>query len=158
MLAARPWINNGSSGEWRREVCPAGAGESVSGQARARVMTLVRGHGDLQARCGPRDRGGGSRRCRYPGEVRRPGAGGRLIPFLSRCHVNEQRKQITMNRAVPRNLAKLSYAAARLPLTVLDERVVARYWGQRAPVRVGFERWLGSLDVLAGRLLADEDI
>lgn len=63
-----------------------------------------------------------------------------------------------MNRAVPRNLARLPYAAARLPLTVLDERVVARYWGQHAPVRVGFERWLGSLDVLAGRLLADEDI
>lgn len=63
-----------------------------------------------------------------------------------------------MNRAVLRNLARLQYAAARLPLTVLDERVVARYWGQHAPVRVGFERWLGSLDVLAGRLLVDEEI
>ena len=63
-----------------------------------------------------------------------------------------------MNRAVPRSLAKLQYAAARLPFTVLDEWVVARYWGQHAPVRLGFERWLGSLDVLAGRLLSDEEI
>jgi hypothetical protein len=79
-------------------------------------------------------------------------------PPLSKCHVNKQRKQITMNRAVPRSLARLQYAAARLPFTVLDEWVVARYWGQRAPVRAGFERWLGSLDVLAGRFLADEEI
>jgi predicted carbohydrate-binding protein with CBM48 len=63
-----------------------------------------------------------------------------------------------MNRAVPRSLVKLQYAAARLPFTVLDEWVVARYWGQHAPVRVSFERWLGSLDVLAGRFLADEEL
>jgi hypothetical protein len=63
-----------------------------------------------------------------------------------------------MDSVVPRSLARLQYAAARLPLTVLDERIIARYWGQHAPVRVGFERWLGSLDVLAGRLLADEEI
>jgi Glycogen recognition site of AMP-activated protein kinase len=35
---------------------------------------------------------------------------------------------------------------------------VARYWGQDAAVRAGFERWLGSLDVFAGRLLADDEI
>jgi hypothetical protein len=69
-----------------------------------------------------------------------------------------QIKQITMDPAVPRSIAKLQYAAARLPLTLLDEYVIARYWGQHAPVRVGLERWLGSLDLLAGRLLADDEI
>jgi hypothetical protein len=63
-----------------------------------------------------------------------------------------------MNRAVPRTLAKLQYTAARLPFTVLDEWVVARYWGQDAPVRVSFERWLGLLDIFAGRLLGDDEI
>jgi hypothetical protein len=69
-----------------------------------------------------------------------------------------QRKQITMDPAVPRSIAKLQYAAARLPFTLLDEYVIARYWGQDAPVRMGFERCLGSLDLLAGRLLADDEI
>jgi hypothetical protein len=76
--ASGPRINNGFPGECRREVCPAGAGEGVSGQARARVMTLVRGMA-LPGRCGPEDRSSGSRRSGYPRGVRRPGAGGRLI-------------------------------------------------------------------------------
>jgi len=63
-----------------------------------------------------------------------------------------------MDPAVPRSIAKLQYAAARLPLTLLDEYVIARYWGQHAPVRVGLERWLGSLDLLARQLLADDEI
>lgn len=63
-----------------------------------------------------------------------------------------------MDSAVPRSIAKLQYAAARLPFTLLDEFVVARFWGQNTPVRVGFERWLGSLDLLVGRLLADDEI
>jgi hypothetical protein len=63
-----------------------------------------------------------------------------------------------MDLAVPRSIGRLQYAAARLPFTLLDEWVVARYWGQDAAVRVGFERWLGSLDVFAGRLLADDEI
>jgi hypothetical protein len=69
-----------------------------------------------------------------------------------------QMKQITMDPAVPRSIAKLQYAAARLPFTLIDEYVIARYWGQHALVRVGLERWLGSLDLLAGRLLADDEI
>jgi Carbohydrate-binding module 48 (Isoamylase N-terminal domain) len=60
--------------------------------------------------------------------------------------------------AVPRSIVKLQYAAARLPLTFLDEHVIARHWHQDAPVRAGFEHWLGSLDLLAGRLLADDEI
>ena len=63
-----------------------------------------------------------------------------------------------MYPAVPRSIARLQYAAARLPFTLLDERVVARYWDQDAPVRAGFERWLGSLDLVAGRFLGDDEI
>jgi uncharacterized protein (DUF2267 family) len=57
-----------------------------------------------------------------------------------------------------RSIARLQYAAARLPFTLLDERVVARYWDQDALVRAGFERWLGSLDVAAGWLLGDDAV
>jgi hypothetical protein len=63
-----------------------------------------------------------------------------------------------MDSTVPRGIAKLQYATARLPFTLLDEFVVARFWDQNAPMRVGFERWLGSLDLLAGQLLADDEI
>jgi hypothetical protein len=63
-----------------------------------------------------------------------------------------------MDPDVTRRIAKLQYAAVRLPLTLLDEGVVTRYWDRDATIRVGFERWLGSLDLLAGRLLADDEI
>ena len=63
-----------------------------------------------------------------------------------------------MDPAVPRRIARLQYAAARLPFTLLDERVVARYWGQDALVRSGLERWLGSLDLVAGWLLGDDAV
>ena len=63
-----------------------------------------------------------------------------------------------MNPALPRSIVKLQYAAARLPFTLLEDFVVTRYWDQNAPVRVGFERWLASLDLFAGRLLADDEI
>jgi hypothetical protein len=60
--------------------------------------------------------------------------------------------------AVPRSIARLQYAAVRLPFTVLEERVVARHRGEGAFVRLGFELFLGSLDRFAGWLLADEQI
>lgn len=60
--------------------------------------------------------------------------------------------------AIPRSIARVQYAAVRLPLTVVDERVVARQWGESAPVRLWFELSLGYLDRLAGWLLADERI
>jgi len=63
-----------------------------------------------------------------------------------------------MDLAVPRTIARLQYTAARLPFTLLDEGFIARYWDQEAPVRMGFERWLGSLDLVAGRLLGDDEI
>ena len=56
-----------------------------------------------------------------------------------------------------RKLGKLQYAVARLPLSLLDNCVV-RHWHEDAVTRVGFERYLGSLDLLAGRLLADDAI
>ncbi len=37
--------------------------------------------------------------------------------------------------AVPRSIAKLQYAAVRLPFTLLEERVVARHRGDGAFVR-----------------------
>jgi selenophosphate synthetase-related protein len=59
---------------------------------------------------------------------------------------------------VPRNIARLEYSAVRLPLTLLEDHVVARYWDDEAVLRLGFERFLGSLDGIAGRLLADDDL
>jgi Glycogen recognition site of AMP-activated protein kinase len=57
-----------------------------------------------------------------------------------------------------RRLVKEQYAAVRQALDRLDEQVLARYWGEETPVRVGFERFLGSLDEAAGRFLGDEEI
>ena len=59
---------------------------------------------------------------------------------------------------VPRDIARLEYSVVRLPLTLLEERVVAKYWDEEAILRLGFETFLGSLDGLAGRLLADDDL
>ncbi len=56
-----------------------------------------------------------------------------------------------------RKLGKLQYEVARLPLSLVDACVV-RYWPEDTAARVGFERYLGTLDLLAGRLLADNAI
>jgi hypothetical protein len=56
-----------------------------------------------------------------------------------------------------RKLGKLQYAAARLPLSLLDD-CVARHWHEDAAARVSLERFLGTLDLLVGRLLADDAI
>ena len=58
----------------------------------------------------------------------------------------------------PRRIAKLEYSAVRLPFSLLLEHVVTRYWDEEARLRLGFERFLGSLDGFAGRILADNDI
>ena len=57
-----------------------------------------------------------------------------------------------------RSTAKLEYTAVRLPFTLLDECVVARYWHDQGLFRLGFQRFLGSIDELAGWFLADDDI
>jgi hypothetical protein len=59
---------------------------------------------------------------------------------------------------IPRQVGKLEYAAVRLPFTLLEDHVVARYWDDEAVLRLGFEYFLGSLDGAAGWLLADERI
>jgi hypothetical protein len=57
-----------------------------------------------------------------------------------------------------RRLVREQYVAVRQALTLLDEQVLARYWGEDTPVRAGYERFLGSLDEAAGRLLGDEEL
>jgi hypothetical protein len=59
---------------------------------------------------------------------------------------------------VSRSIAKLEYTAVRLPFTLLDECVVARYWDDQGLVRLGLERFLGSADELFGWLLAEDGI
>ena len=120
-------------------------------------MPLVRSHGDLQACFGPRAEQR-IKGCRVSGRGTSARRRRRIRSRLSKRHISKQRRQITMDLAVPRCIGRLQYAAARRPFILLDEWVVARYWGQDAPARVGFERWLGSLDVSAGRLVADEGI
>ena len=73
--------------------------------------------------------------------------------------INPWRKQIIMNLfTVRRHMAKVEYRAMRLPLALPEECVVARYWQEEATFRLGFERFLGSLDEIAGWLMADDDI
>ncbi len=57
-----------------------------------------------------------------------------------------------------RSMAKFEYAAVRLPFTLLDECVVTRYWHDQGLFRLGFQRFLGSIDELAGWFLADDGI
>ena len=59
---------------------------------------------------------------------------------------------------IPRRVARLQYLTARLPFTVLDKYVVARYWDERALPRLGLGSFLGSMDGFAGWLLADDHI
>lgn len=59
---------------------------------------------------------------------------------------------------IPRRVARLPYRTARLPLTILDEWVVARLWDDQALPRLGFEASLGLMDGVAGWLLADDHI
>ncbi len=61
------------------------------------------------------------------------------------------KEQIMMNLVtVWRSMAKLQYTAVRQPFTLLDERVVAPYWHDQGLFRLGFQRFLGSADELAG--------
>jgi Glycogen recognition site of AMP-activated protein kinase len=57
---------------------------------------------------------------------------------------------------VSRRIVRLEYEAIRLPFALFDDLVIARYCDQDAFIRLGFERFLGSMDVCAGRLLDDE--
>jgi len=71
----------------------------------------------------------------------------------------KERKQIVMGlTTIPRRVGRLEYSAARLPFTVVEKRVLGRYLDEHQFLRIRFERFLGSLDGLAGWLLADADI
>jgi predicted carbohydrate-binding protein with CBM48 len=65
---------------------------------------------------------------------------------------------MTNPAAVPRSIARLQYAVARLPFTLLDEGILTRYGARNALARRGLQRYLGSLDLFAGWLLADDEI
>jgi hypothetical protein len=63
-----------------------------------------------------------------------------------------------MDPIVSREVAKQQYVNVRRSLAAFEERIVARYWDEDALARTSFERFLGSLDRLAGWLLADDEI
>lgn len=58
---------------------------------------------------------------------------------------------------VPFAILRLQYRAARLPLQLLDERVVARL-APESPARLFYERSFGALDVTVGNLLDDPEV
>ncbi len=73
--------------------------------------------------------------------------------------LNSWKEQIMMSLfTMSRSVARLEYTAVRLPFTLLDERIVARCRHDQGLFRLGFQRFLGSIDELAGWLLADDDI
>src|SRR6476659_2675073 len=57
-----------------------------------------------------------------------------------------------------RTLVTTEYAMLRLPLTVLENRVVGRYLEEDNRLRLGFEKTLGTLDTTVGRLGGDADL
>ena len=59
---------------------------------------------------------------------------------------------------LPRTAAKVPYTVARLPLGLVEDQVVVRYLDDASPARIGYERFLGSIDKMAGRLLDDDGI
>jgi hypothetical protein len=59
---------------------------------------------------------------------------------------------------LPRAAAKLEYNALRMPLSILERRFIATRLSDDASLRLGFEKALGSLDLLAGQLLGDDEL
>ena len=57
-----------------------------------------------------------------------------------------------------RRAGKQPYEAVRDQLDQLGEKLIERHWDEGAPVRQGYRRFLGAMDELAGRLLADDEI
>lgn len=57
---------------------------------------------------------------------------------------------------LPRTVIGLEYKAVRYPAQLLETKVVAARLAVDHPVRLGYERFLGTLDTAAGKLLADE--
>jgi hypothetical protein len=59
---------------------------------------------------------------------------------------------------IPRAVAGAEYTVIRLPLSVLETHVMERYLPEESPVRLGFERALGTLDATVGRVLSDPEL
>lgn len=57
---------------------------------------------------------------------------------------------------VPRTILGLEYKAVRYPAQLVETKLVAPRFAEDSPVRLSFERFLGTLDTTAGKLLADE--
>jgi hypothetical protein len=59
---------------------------------------------------------------------------------------------------IPRTVIGAEYAALRLPLTVLETKVVGRYLEEESTFRLTFEKALGTVDATVGRALGDADL
>ncbi len=59
---------------------------------------------------------------------------------------------------VPRTVAALEYKALRLPATVVETQVVARFLDEESRVRLAYEKALGSVDSAVGKLLANDEL
>jgi hypothetical protein len=57
---------------------------------------------------------------------------------------------------VPRTAAALEYKVLRLPATVVETQLVARFLDEESRVRLAYEKALGNVDAAVGRLLDDE--
>jgi hypothetical protein len=60
--------------------------------------------------------------------------------------------------SVTRTLLAAEYAAMRLPLTLLESRVVTKYLPEESRFRLGFEKSLGSLDSIVGKVVGSADL
>jgi hypothetical protein len=58
---------------------------------------------------------------------------------------------------IPKTVLRVQYRMARTPLQFVEDRVVSR-WDAEAPGRLAYERSLGVLDAVVGRLLGADDI
>lgn len=58
---------------------------------------------------------------------------------------------------IPRAVLRVQYRLARLPLQLLEQRVVARMDAE-SPARLMYERSLGTLDAVAGNVLGDGEL
>lgn len=57
---------------------------------------------------------------------------------------------------IPRTLAGLEYKAVRYPAQLVETKIIAARLADDHPVRLSYERFLGTLDSTFGKLLADE--
>lgn len=59
---------------------------------------------------------------------------------------------------LPRTLAVLQYKVASYPAQLLEVRVLAPFLADESPLRLAYERALGTLDATAGSLLGDDGL